>query len=535
MADTNNKTFQNNRKSTATAVNVINEKGQLDVAENQQSQQPLRKSQRRRQLSKKLTGDDYAITLDCFNIDDEASTSSQLISENSNSNSGTTKSSNVLLESKISLESEQKGELKLKIKRVPLNSQPVPASPPILNNLIRIPAGTHSTSVKSELLADTDLQNAAAAANSAPAILTRRKRNLPYASSSVNNSGPPESNTDSEAAATTTSTASLFLDSQNEYFSASNSNPKTNSLKYTRYNSAPIPVSSSSTINISIPAMTCATASAYSATTPTSAASLSPNLAASLISPNSSIPMTRSATAKLIKQTGTGGSSGQLVVDAAKLLPPPQASPTLPKNLFNDEDDNDDDRDDDENDHHNDNDDDHDQDEEELEDSNANESSDENNNGDFYQENDQEFLIRGQKKPIARYTSHHVKSLSISSTLSTNQSDLAMKQELSASAAFAAAHTLSLNEQSFSCSSVGSSCSDAEPKQLLLPPPPPPPPPRDLVIPGNVKTLAQIRQRVAEARQIADSKRKFDATSAENNSRRVGERSIDQMKDQVKR
>jgi hypothetical protein len=186
VADTTSKTFS---KKLATSSNdlkqhqshqlqsespiVVNSSclAQLESSSSQQLQQPLRKSQRRRQLSKKLNGDEYAISLDCFGLDDDASsTTSSLLTENSNSNTGnlvaaastsaiaTTIASSSLsssstsanarsaisgiLESKISLEAEQKGELKLKIKRVPivgLASTPTLTNPQtsISNNLIR--------------------------------------------------------------------------------------------------------------------------------------------------------------------------------------------------------------------------------------------------------------------------------------------------------------------------------------------------------------------------------------------------------------
>jgi hypothetical protein len=285
--------------------------------------------------------------------------------------------------------------------------------------------------------------------------------------------------------------------------------PKTTSTppnsKYTRYNSTPS-IATTGTINITIPSTTAN--SSYHHHQHSSSSSVSPvisNPAAGLISPNSAaaaaatIPMTRSATAKLIKQTTSGG---QLVVDSAKLLPPPQASLVPPKNLFNDDDDDDDDGDED------------------------NENEVRNNNtvsdlDDIYTTHDDEDYT-----PNKRISAHAGKN--------SNPSDptaVVVKPGSGETGVVESGINLILNDQSFS-SSVGSSCSDDHslllPKsikqlpRLLLPPPPPPPPPppvpRDLVIPGTVKTLAQLRQKIAEAKQASLKRRADQMTATGTNS-----------------
>jgi hypothetical protein len=283
-------------------------------------------------------------------------------------------------------------------------------------------------------------------------IQTRRKRQH-----------PANANQTAESIATQSLTDSAETNTQS-------GNARGNS-KYSRFNSSP---SITSTINITIPASTAAPNLYHSV----SSASVSPVVSAtagsnnSLASPNSlaTIPMTRSATAKLIKQTSVGG---QLVVDSSKLLPPPQASLVPPKNLFNDDDDDEDD------------------------DENENECADYNETdyimGDCSNINNMK-RNSGASSNLNTTPSHHSEPTDLSGKHGVENVDL----------------QLMLNDQSFS-NSVGSSCSDSENKSSSIKYSPrvllPPPPARDLAIPGTVKTLAQLRQRIAEARQMSLKRR----------------------------
>lgn len=273
------------------------------------SNQPLRKSQRKRQLSKKFTGDDYTFT-DCFSIDDEASTSSQL-TDSSTAPTTIGITSNIKTTTTISnqMETEPRGDLKLKIKRISQSPQAISAQS------VNIETQNRSNFVASSNESDLEKRSTTVTP------YTRRKRNAPFS----------EHHSNTETESLDSSIESLTNNRQAACTPGSNSKSV---AKLPRNNSAP---SVSVAINVAIPSV------------------ISPNSnnSCNLFSPNSStvIPMTRSAAAKLSKQTNSSAfqfsspvpaTTTVGILDNKKLvapLPPPQASPMPPKNLFNDEED----------------------------------------------------------------------------------------------------------------------------------------------------------------------------------------------------
>jgi hypothetical protein len=254
-------------------------------------QQPVRKSQRKRQTNKKFADDEYALD-DPVNLDESSERKVSLRSKPNESKSAD-------LPLRVSLEAEKKGELKLRIKRVVTPSLPTQA--------------TFSASIACETNDDqansSDLNNSTSL--SVEEKRSRRKRNI----------------SDCDAL---NKTDSQISENENEL----------NISHSTELNESFSSVTTSKSTKTAKPASV-AKILAELPLTISPSSSPSHNIACSSLSPSSSnTPMTRAAAAKLKQQISpspqAAPASSAPLIDV-KLLPPPPPLLVPPQNLFNDE------------------------------------------------------------------------------------------------------------------------------------------------------------------------------------------------------
>lgn len=301
----------------------------------------MRKSQRKRQTSRKFNDQDYAL-----NIDDLHSTSSTTLisssptqtpsksSSNSKAGSSSSGGKKPPLEApktepssfNVSLEAEQKGELKLRIKRI-VSTHPHGVGPStILTSLVNSP----DTTTPSKIEFSTDRTSLDSCGDDDKRS-SRRKRNSSDLPPGSSESGslyksiflyPTTSSGDTpDADADNLNTLMMISSplSANNHVSESIAAAKSTRLKSNNtpksFNFSP---TSTSSIFSDVAGLN-------------SSPILSPT---STSSATTTIPMTRSAAAKL-KQQLTSVNQSSLI--DAKLLPPPPPLPVPPQNLFNDE------------------------------------------------------------------------------------------------------------------------------------------------------------------------------------------------------
>ena len=267
-------------------------------------QQPVRKSQRKRQTNKKFADDEYAlddsVNLDESNPEVKASpgTAERKVSLRSKPNEN--KSADLAL--KVSLEAEKKGELKLRIKRVVTPSLPTQTT--FSASITCAPVETNEDQANS-----SDLNNSTSL--SIEEKRSRRKRNI----------------SDYDAL---NKTDSQISENENEL----------NVSHSTELNESFSSVTTSKSNKTAKPASV-AKILAELPLTISPSSSPSHNITSSSLSPSSSnTPMTRAAAAKLKQQISpspqTAPSSSAPLIDV-KLLPPPPPLLVPPQNLFNDE------------------------------------------------------------------------------------------------------------------------------------------------------------------------------------------------------